>query len=90
MKTVNALAVRKSLGAVLDQLEKGGEPVIVTRDRKPVAALVSIETFNQRFVDFLSQDKIKSMLALVESRRVKPVGPGSSLDELRRLRDSLD
>jgi antitoxin (DNA-binding transcriptional repressor) of toxin-antitoxin stability system len=39
MRTINALAVRKELGAVLDSLAEGGEPVLVTRDREPVAAL---------------------------------------------------
>ena len=49
MKSVNALAVRQSLGSILSDLEAGGEPVLVTRDRKPVAALVPIEIFRQRF-----------------------------------------
>ena len=51
MRTVNALALRRSLDQVLDQLERGGEPIVVCRRRTPVAALVSLKDYRERFVD---------------------------------------
>ena len=51
METVNALELRQSLGKVLDQLERGGEPILVCRRRTPAAALVSLKDYRERFVD---------------------------------------
>jgi antitoxin (DNA-binding transcriptional repressor) of toxin-antitoxin stability system len=86
MKTINALAVRKELGAVLDSLAAGGSPVLVTRDRQPVAALVPIAIFRQRFVDYLASDALEKAMAELASLQTSAPG-GDSLQELRRLRD---
>ena len=39
METVNVLELRQSLGKVLDQLERGGEPILVCRRRTPGSGL---------------------------------------------------
>lgn len=44
METVNARELRRSLGSVLDRLERGGGPILVFRRRTPAAALVSLRT----------------------------------------------
>ena len=49
METVNALELRQSLGKVLDQLERGGEPILVCRRRTPAAVLVSLKDYLERF-----------------------------------------
>jgi antitoxin (DNA-binding transcriptional repressor) of toxin-antitoxin stability system len=85
MKTINALAVRKGLGAVLDALEKGGDPVLVTRDREPVAALVPIATFRQRFVDYVAGDALERAMTQLRDLQTASVGRDSLL-ELRALR----
>ena len=51
MRTVNALEVRNRLGALLDDLERTGEPVIVSKGRRPRAVLISVEDFQRRFLD---------------------------------------
>jgi len=86
MKSVNALAIRKSLGSVLRQIEVDHAPVLVTKDRKPVAALVPIAMFRQRFVDFMAHDALKQ--ALDDLRSIQSASTGiDSLLELRRLRE---
>ena len=57
MESVNALELRQSLGKVLDQLERGGEPILVCRRRTPAAALVSLEDYRERFVDRTADDR---------------------------------
>lgn len=85
MKTVNSLAVRKSLGAVLDALERDKKPVLVTRDKKAVAALVPLSIFKQRFVDYLTEDALQT--ALDELQRLQSIAASpNSLVELRKLR----
>jgi antitoxin (DNA-binding transcriptional repressor) of toxin-antitoxin stability system len=89
MKSVNALAVRQSLGSILADLEAGGEPVLVTRDRKPVAALVPIDIFRQRFVDVLAGDALRA--AMDELKTLQSAASGTdSLETLRALREGLD
>ncbi|MCC6357007.1 MAG: type II toxin-antitoxin system Phd/YefM family antitoxin [Verrucomicrobiae bacterium] len=89
MKSVNALAVRQSLGSILSDLEAGGEPVLVTRDRKPVAALVPIEIFRQRFVDFVAGDALRA--AMEELMALQSASSGAdSLETLRALREGSD
>lgn len=39
MRTVKASGVRAALAALLDALEGGGEPIVITRRSKPVARL---------------------------------------------------
>src|SRR5947199_246946 len=51
MKSVNALTLRQSLGGVLRQLERGGEPILVQRGRQPAAVLISLRDYQERFVD---------------------------------------
>lgn len=86
MKTINALAVRKELGAVLDSLAAGGGPVLVTRDREPVAALVPIAVFRQRFVDFLANDALEKAMSDLRALQTAVEGR-DSLEELRALRE---
>lgn len=86
MKIINALAVRKELGAVLDSLVAGGAPVLVTRDREPVAALVPIAVFRQRFVDYLASDALEKAMSELGELQTATRG-GDSLRELRALRD---
>lgn len=85
MKTVSSLAVRRSLGAVLDSLERDKAPILVTRDQKTVAALVPLSIFKQRFVDYLAEDALEQ--ALDELRQLQSVSAApDSLVELRNLR----
>lgn len=85
MTTVNALAVRKSLGAVLKKVERDQRPILVTRDREPVAALVPIAVFRQRFVDYLAEDALKQALDDLAALQCASEGT-DSLTELRNLR----
>ena len=48
---VNALEIRNSFGGVLKKLEKYDEPIIIEKNRTPVAVLISIETFKISLVD---------------------------------------
>ena len=47
MKSVNALTLRQSLGGVLRQLERGGEPILVQRGRQPAAVLIKEMRFRR-------------------------------------------
>lgn len=60
---INALKIRQAFGAVLKQLQKTAEPIIIEKGHKPVAVLISYEMFNERFIDFRDAEKKKELLA---------------------------
>ncbi len=51
-KIMNTVDLRRSLGSVLDQLERGGGPVLICRRQTPAAALVSLKDYRERFFDW--------------------------------------
>ncbi len=89
MRSVNALDIRNHLGAVLDDLERTGEPVIVSKGRKPRAVLISMEDFRRRFVDRQTEEQRKALLDRVLAARAERLGASESLSVLRALRGEL-
>ena len=89
MRNVNALEIRNHLGALLDELEKTGEPVIVSKGRRPRAVLISVEDFQRRFVDRQTEERRKALRDRVLAARAERVGDVDSLSVLRALRGTL-
>jgi prevent-host-death family protein len=89
MKTVNALEIRNRLGAVLDDIERTGEPVIVSKGRKPRAVLISVEDFQKRFIDRQTEERRAALMERVKAARAPAVAGGDSLGILRSLRGDL-
>lgn len=86
MKRINALEMRQSVGKVLRQLEKGGEPVMIERRRRPAAVLISLEDYQKRFADRDADEKRKEIVRRIrESSFTSPSGE-TTLDLLRDLR----
>ena len=57
MKKINALELRQSLGKIISLLEKGGDPILVERGRKPAAVLISLGDYKERFIDKDADDR---------------------------------
>lgn len=51
MQKLNALQLRQSLGKAIETLHRTGEPILLEKGRKPVAVLISIQDFQERFVE---------------------------------------
>jgi antitoxin (DNA-binding transcriptional repressor) of toxin-antitoxin stability system len=62
MRTVSALDVRKKLGQLLDEASAGGR-ILIERDHKPLAILVSVEE-GMRLVDDEEESIARSLAAL--------------------------
>jgi len=69
MKSVNALRVRQSLGRILDDLDRDGEPVLVEKGRLPRAVLVPLQLFRERFVDKTVHEERRALERWFEERR---------------------
>lgn len=86
MKTVNALKIRNHLGEVLEELNKTGKPILVSKGRKIWAVLITPEQFQRRFLDYQAEEKKKWLLETIESLRAKGRGSKDSVELLRELR----
>ena len=81
---VNALQIRQSFGKILKQLMSGDEPIIIEKAREPVAVLISLKTFQERFVDLQEQEKRDELLSRFKKAGQKP--KLNSTEVLRQLR----
>jgi prevent-host-death family protein len=86
MKTVNALELRQSLGRVLRALEKGGEPILIERQRQPAAVLISLEDYRRRFADRDADEERRAIIARIRGLRFSSPSSGTTVDLLRNLR----
>ena len=86
MKTVNALKIRNHLGEVLEELNKTGKPILVSKGRKIQAVLITPEQFQRRFLDYQAEEKKKKLIEAIKSMKAKSKGTKNSLDVLREPR----
>ncbi|MBI4704569.1 MAG: type II toxin-antitoxin system Phd/YefM family antitoxin [Deltaproteobacteria bacterium] len=90
MKSVNALQVRQSLGRVLDELDATEEPILVERGRRPVAVLLPLRIFHQRFADLAVHEERLALARWIEARQqVRALDAAPAEAMLRGLRGSL-
>jgi prevent-host-death family protein len=47
MRSINALALRRRLGQILDDVAEGGDPLLVTRGNRPLVVLVPATKYEQ-------------------------------------------
>ena len=90
MKTVNALEIRNHLGAVLEELESEGEPILISKGRKVRAVLISIDDFEKRFVDKQAEEQRREFLQQMENLRSPNISGKPTLQILREMRGYPD
>jgi PHD/YefM family antitoxin component YafN of YafNO toxin-antitoxin module len=86
MKKTNALALRQSLGSIIDQLRKHGEPILVEKGRQPVAVLISLEDYKKRFVDVVADIQRRELVDKIRKANIKLPPGKSSLEIVREIR----
>lgn len=84
MNTVNALQVRQSFGKILKKLQKSDQPLLIEKGREPVAVLLSLKTFRERFVDYREMEKREAIFKMAQKSAVH--AKEDSLKVLRELR----
>jgi antitoxin (DNA-binding transcriptional repressor) of toxin-antitoxin stability system len=86
MKSVTALQLRQSLGKVVATLQRTGEPIILEKGRRPVAALISLRDFQERFVEKAGVEARERILAEMDALATASVDTTPALDVLRESR----
>src|SRR3990172_6866698 len=93
MKKVNALSVRQSLGKVLRDLERTGEPILVEKGRRPAAVLITLRDFKERFVDRTAAEERRQVVEQILASRQRPGRPDAdrrpAVEILREIRGPL-
>jgi prevent-host-death family protein len=86
MEKVNALELRQSLGRLLQRLEKDGRPILLEKDRKPAAVIISLEDYRKRFVDVDADERRREMVERIKRAKLRAPKGACALDILRDLR----
>lgn len=67
-------------------IEKSGGPILLEKDRRPAAVIISLEEYQTRFVDVEADRRRAEMVERIERADLE-LPPGvSSLDLLREIR----
>ena len=86
--TVNALKIRQAFGAVLKKVQSSDEPIIIEKGRVPVAVLISLKVYRERFIDLREKAKKDEIFNAFVSNRVTV--KENSLEVIRELRYGSD
>lgn len=86
MKEVTALELRQSLGKVLELLERDGEPVLLHKRGRPVAAIISLRDFRERFAERAAAEERDRLIEQMDELAGPSVDPTPVVDILRELR----
>ena len=86
MKRVNALELRQSLGKVVAALQRNGEPIILEKGRKPVAVLISLRDFQERFVEKAAAEARAAVLEEMDRLAIPSADQTPAVELLRELR----
>ena len=69
-KEINALELRKHFGQILEEVKYRREPYVVMRNRRPMAVLVDIETYEaaktelneEAFIEEYTEERVKEFM----------------------------
>lgn len=86
MQRVNALKLRQQLGSVLKSVQETGRPVMIERNSKPAAVLISLEDYQKRFVDREADDRRRELVEAILKTRLRLPPGKSTLDLLHEGR----
>jgi len=86
MKRINALQLRQSLGKLVSTLQKTGEPILLEKGRKPVAAIISLRDYRERFVEKAASEERDRVLETIDALARRSADETPAVDLLREMR----
>lgn len=81
---VSALQVRQGFSKLLKKLQATDEPIIIERNRVPVAVMISFKAFKRQFLDYGKRQGRDELFAQFRNNAVN--SPLNSLAVLHQLR----
>lgn len=86
MKRINAVQLRQSLAKLVSALQKSGEPILLERGRKPVAAIISLRDYRERFVEKAASEDRDRVLEAIDKLARRSADPSPAIEILREMR----
>lgn len=88
MRHMNALQLRQSLGQAVLELQKTGEPILLEKGRQPVAVIISLKDFEERFAEKMAAETRDKLLSKMDAliRPALDLTPSETM--IQELRDS--
>jgi prevent-host-death family protein len=86
MDSVNALELRQSLGRVITRLRRTKQPLLLKKGKEPVAVLISIEDYEERFADKDAADRRRELLRGMDALARPSVDERTGAEILQELR----
>jgi len=86
MLSATALELRQSLGRVIARLRRTKEPILLKKGKEPVAVLISIEDYEERFAEKDAAERRLRLLAEMDAMARPSVDGRAGLETLRELR----
>lgn len=86
MRKVNAVQLRPSVRKLVDLLEKTGQPVVLANGQEPVAAVISMRDYNERFVERAAAGERQSIMDEMDRIAIRSKDETTVVDVVRDLR----
>jgi prevent-host-death family protein len=87
MVTANALELRQSLGRIIARLKRTKEPILLKKGKEPVAVLISLEDYQERFSERDAAEQRLRLLEQLDALARPSVDGRAAVTILRELRD---
>ncbi len=87
MKTMTALALRKKLGSVLNDVSMRKEQVIISRANKPLAAIISIDEYEEKVLKKNREQKLRDISAKMDQWKEKHKKKTARIDVVKVIRE---
>lgn len=91
MKMVSALAVRKRLGNILDEVAKGKGPIAITRANRPLVVMESYEGYEARTSRAARQGRLLELTRQMDAwskRNARFLKGFHAVEAIRQMRDT--
>lgn len=88
MKHINSADLRQSIGRIVEQIEETGEPILLDKHGAPVAAIISLKDFKERFVDKQALEERRALAQKINGLARTSKANQEAVEVLRELRES--
>jgi prevent-host-death family protein len=87
MKTLSALDLRKKLGAILNEVSREKEAVIISRANKPLAVLISIDEYEKKILKKNREERLRALSSQMDEWLVRHRRETGSVDTVKAIRE---
>ena len=87
MNTITMLDLRQSLSKVALQMEQTGEPMLLARGKTPVAVLISLKDYEERFAEVSAKNARRQLLGEIDAMAKKSSVSEATSSILKKARN---